>query len=214
MTTGKTGLTIITTLAAATLSGPALAEGGKSAGDLMVRARVISVQPALDSTITLIDGKVDISNAVVPELDFTYFLTDNIAAELILATTKHDVEAKGTTLGNVDVGSVWLLPPTLTMQYHFMTDEKFSPYVGVGVNYTLFYNEEVPGTTVTSVDYDNAFGFLLQGGIDVHLKDNWYANLDVKKLFLKTDAALNGGAIVADVDINPWVIGLGVGYKF
>ena len=79
-----------------------------------------------------------VDNAYVPEIDISYFVTPNIALELIAATTKHDVGASDGT----DLGSVWLLPPTLTLQYHFAPTSRFSPYIGAGLNYTIFYNEK------------------------------------------------------------------------
>lgn len=190
---------------------PAHAEfAGKSAGDFMVRARVIGVMPDEDASTT-IGGDVSVSNDVVPEVDFTYFITDNIALELIAATTKHDVSHSA----GIDLGEVSLLPPTLTLQYHFMPKERFSPYVGAGLNYTFFYDEDTAaGSPVTSIDYDNALGYALQVGADYALSDNWYANIDVKKIFLSTDVSLNGGAITADVDIDPWIVGAGIGYRF
>lgn len=117
-------------LATATIANTASAEEGK----WMVRARALGVVPQEDSTITPVGGKADVSNRLVPEVDVTYFFTDNIAAELIAATTPHDVTAKGTSLGDVDVGEAWLLPPTLTLQYHFTDLGGVKPYVGAGVN--------------------------------------------------------------------------------
>lgn len=190
---------------------PAQAEfQGKSAGDFMVRARVIGMLPDESADVTVLGGSVNVDNDWVPEIDFTYFVTDNIALELIAATTKHDV----THSSGLGLGEVNLLPPTLTLQYHFMPKERLSPYVGAGVNYTIFYNEDAPGGAVTSIDYDNAFGFALQAGADYAVADNWYLNVDVKKIFLSTDVSINGGAIAADVDLDPWVVGFGVGYRF
>lgn len=205
-----TGLLLSTTAPAA------LGQEGKSAGDIMVRARVIGVLPDEDSTVTVIGGKVDASNAYTGELDVTYFFTDNIAAELIAATTKHKMSVDGSTSGNVGLGDVWLLPPTLTAQYHFAPKAAFSPYLGAGLTYAVFYNEDIPGT-LRSVDYDNAFGYALQAGFDYKLAGNWYFNADVKKIFLNTDVRVvtNAGTVVnADVDLDPWVVGLGLGYKF
>lgn len=189
---------------------------GKSAGDIMLRGRLIGLLPDEDSTVTVIGGKVDASNAWTGEVDFSYFFTDNIAAELIAATTKHKMSVKGSTSGNVGLGDVWLLPPTLTLQYHFMPKSAFSPYLGAGVTYAVFYNEKV-ASGLTSVDYDNAWGAALQAGFDYALGSNWYFNADVKKIFLNTDVTVrtNAGATIrADTDLNPWVVGLGVGYKF
>ena len=182
---------------------------GKSAGDIMVRARAIGVIPDEDAT-TSIGGNVSVSNDWVPEIDFSYFVTDNIALELIAATTRHDVSSS--VAGSL--GKVSLLPPTLTLQYHFMPKERFSPYVGAGVNYTFFYNEDAPGGGINSIDYKNSFGWALQAGIDYAVGGNWYVNADIKKIFLSTDVSINGGAVTADVDLDPWIVGFGVGYKF
>ena len=192
--------------------------GALSAQDVrwQVRLRGIAVLPDEKATISVINGDVDVDNAYVPELDFTLFFTPNIAAELILATAKHTATAVGTDLGDVELGSVWLLPPTLTLQYHLAPEAVVSPYFGVGGNLTFFYNAEVaPGSPVTEIDYSTSGGFALQAGADVPLGDRgWLLNVDVKKIFLSTDVALNGGAIDADLTLDPWVIGVGLGYQF
>lgn len=180
------------------------------------RLRAISVTPDESATIQTIGGDVNISSAFVPELDITYFFTKNWSAELILATTNHDVKAVSTSAGDINLGDVWLLPPTLLGQYHF-TGGNFVPYLGAGVNMTLFYGVN-NGPTADKVDYDTAFGFALQGGVDYMLNDKWFINLDIKKLFLSTDATIDattalGATVGADVDINPWIIGFGVGIK-
>ena len=128
------------------------------------RLRLLNVDPDEDSNISTIGGQADVDDAFVPEFDITYFFTKNIAAELILAVTPHDVVANNTALGNVDLGDVWLLPPTLNLQYHFCPDSKFRPYVGAGINYTVFFNED--SGAVDSIDYDNGFGYSLQAGFD------------------------------------------------
>jgi outer membrane protein len=181
------------------------------------RFRFVSVVPNESATIEAIGGDAGISSAYVPELDFTYFFTENWAAELILATTNHDVKAIGTAAGNIDLGDVWLLPPTLTMQYHF-TGGALKPYLGAGLNYTIFYGVD-EGPVADSVDYDNSIGIALQAGLDYALGERWFLNIDVKQIFLQTDATVNattalGATVGADVDINPLVIGLGVGMKF
>lgn len=122
-----------------------------------MRLRAISVVPDESATIQAIGGDVQISSAYVPELDFTYFFTKNVAAELILATTKHDVKAISTAVGDIELANVWLLPPTLTLQYHF-DGEVVSPYIGAGVNYTLFYNID-NGPVADEVSYGNTLGF-------------------------------------------------------
>jgi len=182
-----------------------------------VRLRLISVIPNESADIEAIGGDVEISTAFVPELDFTYFFNKNWAAELILGTAKHDVEAVSTAAGDIDLGHVWLLPPTLTMQYHFYAND-FKPYLGAGVNYTIFYGVD-EGPVADDVDYDSSFGLAFQGGIDYNLNDKWFLNLDAKYIFINTDATVDattalGASVGADVDINPLVIGFGIGMKF
>jgi outer membrane protein len=194
----------------------------------MIRGRVIGVLPSESADLSAggagMAGSVKISNEYVPELDITYFFNKNIAAELILATTQHSVKA--TNVGavggaNVDLGDVWVLPPTLTLQYHFDNGGKFKPYVGAGINATLFYNED-EGSVADSIDYDSSIGPALQVGFDYDLDGvpgGWAFNADVKKIWINSDVTVDftsalGATVKADVDINPTVVGLGFGYKF
>ncbi len=186
----------------------------KDQGDLLVRMRGIGFLTDTSGTTDTLGGSARTSDAYVPELDFTYFFTKNIAAELILGTTNHSVEVKGSSSGDLDLGTVWALPPVLTLQYHFMPDGDFSPYIGAGVNYTIMYNVKT-GRSVSDVDYSDEFGYAFQAGIDYKLNDRWSINFDLKKVFVDTDIKVNGGAINAKgTDLDPWVVGLGVGYRF
>lgn len=190
---------------------------GKSAGDIRLRARGILIAPDEDSDIDVIGGEAEVGDAFVPELDISYFVTDNIALELIAATARHEVEASGTAIGEVDLGHTWILPPTLTAQYHFMPEQRFSPYLGAGLNYTFFYNEdEGSDPRVNDIDYDNSVGYALQAGMDFAISGAWSLNVDVKKIFLDTDVTVDTalGQVDADVDIDPWIVGIGVGYTF
>lgn len=172
------------------------------------RLRGIAVVPDESATVDGDDVMLGIDNAVVPELDISYVFSPNVSAELILATTKHDVTVAD---GDVDLGSIWLLPPTLLLQYRFAPEAQVRPYLGAGVNLTIFYNEDL-GVDVSAIDYDAAIGFALQGGVDIPLGDGgWFVNLDAKKVFLGTDVTIDGGALVADVTIDPWVFGAGFG---
>ena len=184
----------------------------QSEGDWMVRLRAIDIAPDESSTISPIGGKADFSNEVVPELDFTYFFNKNIAAELVLATSKHTAKAHATAVGTVDVGAAWVLPPTLTLQYHFTNFSGFKPYVGAGVNYTMYYNED--GGSQQKLEIQDAFGLALQAGVDVPIEGNWGWNFDVKKIYVDADSKWNNGAIVGNIDLNPWIIGTGVSYRF
>ena len=202
--------------ALAVLAAPAVADDfkGKTAGDLILRARALGVVVNQTSDIrdrngndTTLDAKV--SNDVIPELDLSYFITDNIALELIAGTSKHNVKVK--QLG-ADLGSVRLLPPTLTAQYHFLPKARFSPYVGAGLNWTLFYDEK--SGQFDSVKYENSFGVAAQAGFDYFITDNWLVNVDIKKIWLDTKVKVNGGALHTKADLDPWLFGVGIGYKF
>jgi len=182
----------------------------KQAGDIVIRARGIAMVPdeqTYDHSIG--SGHGELSNDAVPEVDFSYFLTDNLALELIAATTKHDLTWQNP---NLDAGSVRLLPPTLTLQYHFMPESRWSPYVGAGINYTFFYDSE-PGQ-FNSVKYEDGFGYAFQAGFDYAISGPWSVNLDVKKIFLDTDISINNGANTSKAHLDPWVFGVGVGYRF
>lgn len=201
-------------LCAAALTMVTAAPAMADAGDWLVRGRVINVSPDESATITPIGGDVSIDTSIVPELDITYFVADQWAFELILGVTPHDVSAVGTGAGDIDLGDVTLLPPTLTLQYHFNPDGDVRPYVGAGLNYTYFFNEDLPtGGIATSIDYDASFGYALQAGADFQVSDDWFLNVDVKWVDINTDVTING-AITADVEIDPVIFGVGFGRRF
>lgn len=195
----------------------------------MIRGRALVVMPqekASDLRVggaPLIGGDVSISTSVVPELDISYFFNQNFAVELILGVTPHKVKGAGTLPGATGgavgpMGSAWLLPPTLTFQYHFTGLGNIKPYVGAGVNYTVFFNEKGSGI-FSKMDLRDGFGLALQAGVDIMLTQNWGLNFDVKKIFLESKAKLyTPGAAVplatSKVKIDPWLIGAGVTYKF
>lgn len=211
------------------------------AGDIVVRVRAVHINPDEDSSLgdtttaanilglgagVITPGSnLKVDSNTIPEIDFSYYITKNIAAELILATgTRHDVKISGSTAAIPDqnLGSVNLLPPTLTLQWHFMPDQMFDPYVGVGVNYTRFMdkslNTSVGALNPLPIKVDtNSFGAAVQVGFDVNLKDGWLINADLKKVWIDTDVKANVGGTwtkIDSLDIDPWVFGLGVGKKF
>lgn len=187
------------------MSGSAMA----AQGDWLIRGRVINVAPDVSTSGALSTLNVDVDNKAAPELDFTYMLTDKLGAELILGTARHTVTAGGASLGKVSH-----LPPTLTLQYHFAPDATIRPYVGAGLNYTRFYNVDLhAGAAALDVD-KNSFGGALQAGVDVAINKDWYVNLDVKKLYIKTDVNVRGGASLGTLKINPVVWGVGLGTHF
>ena len=194
-------------------------------GDWLVRLRGIVVAPTENSSaVTGIPGsEVGVENAVVPELDFTYFLTDNIAAELILATSPHDIVGEGVIEPLGEIAEVMVLPPTLTLQYHFLPNGDFiRPYAGVGINYSIFYSQDSTSSLenalggATDVDLDDSVGVAFQLGADFPINDRWFLNADVKYIQIDTEATLTTGSDVrtVEVDLDPIVAGVGVGFRF
>ncbi len=193
---------------------PVDAYAKKEAGDILVRLRGIAMVPDAGGGTIEFGGDADLNNDYVPELDFSYFFTENSAVELILATTRHQVTVEGSSAGDLDLGHVSMLPPVLTIQWHFLPKEMFSPYVGAGLNYTFFYRES-DGSSINSINYENSIGYALQAGLDIEINDSWSFNIDLKKVFLDTDIEVNGATINApDTNLDPWVIGIGFGYRF
>lgn len=177
-----------------------------------IRFRGIGVLPESEGSTT-INGTPDPDNAFVPELDFTYFITNNWAMELIAAVSPHDVGLKDSDAGDLDLGDIWLLPPTLTLQYHFTPEKQFSPYLGAGINYTVPFGED-DGRDVTDLEVDPDFGYAVQAGFDYWINDNWGFNMDVKKLWLDLDASVNNGGVTGNVELDPVIAGVGISYRF
>ncbi len=173
------------------------------------RLRFIAAVPP-SSSYDLSGTDVKISASYVPELDFTYFFTKNLAAELILGTTKHTVKTDAHSGSATELGSVWLLPPTLNLQYHLPLNG-LTPYAGVGVNYSIFYGVKDEAATLA---YKNNIGFSTQLGADIDISKKWFINIDVKKIFLQTDVTVNAATKLNGVKVDPWIIGLGIGTKF
>ena len=202
---------------AAGLAAPMLAQAQSfKAGDLLVRARAVNIDPADKDSIDAADIKV--SKKTIPEVDFTYFISLNLAAELILTyPQKHDISANIPTLGvNGEIGSVKHLPPTLTLQYHFTDLGAIKPYLGAGLNYTRFSSVNLPqGTALGSLTIDkNSFGLAVQAGVDFSIDNQWSVNLDIKKVQIRTDLKSGAAGNLGKIKIDPLLIGVGVGYKF
>ncbi len=222
-------------LALAAAFAPALAQA--EAGDWVVRLRAADISPSEDSNLGKVVNKnvgpvintgaeLSVDNNWIPEFDISYYFTKNIAAELILATgSKHDVsisKSTSATLPNQLLGSVDVLPPTLLAQWHFNPDQTIDPYLGAGINYSAMLDRNLnlrqgplAGTKI-KVDSDS-WGYALQAGVDINLKDGWLINADVKYITLDTDVKLklaSGWTKIDSLDINPWVFGIGIGKKF
>ncbi|WP_448664800.1 OmpW/AlkL family protein [Sphingomonas sp. CJ20] len=208
---------------ATTLPTGAVEDSGRQAGDWLFRARAIMVSPTESSgeVTGIAKSEVGLSNSVMPEVDFTYFVTKNIGAELILATTKHNVTGRGSIDALGKIADTWVLPPTLTLQYHFLPEGKVHPYVGAGVNYTIFYSADSTKSLNTAlgntkVKLDDSFGYALQAGIDVDITPKFFVNADIKYIDMDTTARLTTGTTKrsVNVEVNPIVAAIGVGFKF
>ncbi|MRW94363.1 outer membrane beta-barrel protein [Duganella sp. FT80W] len=194
-------------LAALTLmSGSAFAEESP----WLVRVRAVHIDTADKSDPVGGTGAADrihVSNKTIPDVDISYFFTPNIATELVLTyPQKHDVTLDGTS-----IGSIKHLPPTLTVQYHFMPEATFRPYVGAGINYTTFSKVNLLGGAA-SLEHDS-FGLALQAGADVAIDKHWSLNFDIKKVQIRSDV-LAGGAKISRVKVDPVLLGVGIGYRF
>ncbi|MCI5136896.1 MAG: hypothetical protein D3922_00435 [Candidatus Electrothrix sp. AR1] len=212
-----------------------------SAGDILLRVGAVTVMPDTESgTVSgLPDGvnnaRVDVEDNTQLSLTATYMLTDNLGLEVLAATPfTHDLVGKG-DLEGVAVGETQHLPPTLSLQHHFGDkDGMFNPYIGIGVNYTLFFSEEVDGQLISTlntlptiaglggtksvdIELDGSLGLAAQAGVDVKVAENWYVNAAVWYIDIGTTAKLTtdlGTTHEVDVDIDPWVFNLAVAYKF
>lgn len=205
-------------IAALAVAGVAQAEDfkPKAKGDIVLNVRVTDVAPTGTDPITTLAGaatglRAKASYDVMPTVGLTYFLTDNIAVEAIAGTTNHSVRAKGPST-DVKIKETWVLPPIVTLQYHFAPQARISPYVGAGVNYMLFYSGS--DKNGFNLHIDDGFGAALQAGVDIATHDRWTVNLDAKKVFFETDAVDRTNGVKTKVTLNPWVLSAGVGYRF
>lgn len=192
----------------------------------IVRLRAIHVAPDDSSGDISVDGAsvpgsgVGVDEDTVPELDITYMLSKHIGIELILATSNHNVTARGSLGALGKVINTDVLPPTLTLQYHFNPTGAIRPYAGIGVNYTIFYNEKVRGPLDVSgsdIHLDNSWGLAGQVGVDYMLNNDWFINADIKYIKMDSTASFHDtvfGNVEVDVDVDPIVIGLGFGKRF
>jgi outer membrane protein len=201
--------TTLSALATAALTVAALttatAAQAQDAGSFIVRARAVQLDPANKDGTTL---GLSINDKTIPEVDFTYFFSPNLAAELVLTVPQKQTVHSDAL--QADIGSFKHLPPTLTAQYHWPLGS-FRPYVGAGVNYTnlsaVHLADGAAGLKHSS------WGLAAQAGVDVVLGGGWLLNLDVKKVQIATNVYL-GGVDQGKFKVDPTLVGIGIGKRF
>lgn len=190
------------------------ATAGSESGNFLVRVQGTVLDSDTSANVAGLPGAdAEVDTEVLPTLTLTYFLNKNLALELFCCFAKLEADGKG-DLAGADLGDFWVFPPALTLQYHFDSFGTFKPYVGAGLQYIHFFDEgrsSLPGNP--KIELDDALGFTLQAGVDISLGDGWYLNADVKKTWIETDASWSG-VTTANVDIDPWIYSVGLGYRF
>jgi len=224
----KTKLTVLA--AALALSGAASAY---EAGDWIVRTGAVNVDPDGDSSSLQLLGVgklsgtgVEVDDDTQVLLNVTYMATSNVGIELLAATPfEHTVDTTGLGglgLSDVKLGTIKHLPPTLSVLWYPMNaNSKFQPFIGGGVNYTYFFDEDVSGAAqdalgARNLELDDSWGLAFRAGADYMLNDCWSVHAGVYFLDIETTAEVSTalGKVKTDVDVDPWVYTLGIGYKF
>lgn len=175
-------------------------------GDWLIRAGATVVDPVSDNHET-----VSVDSATSATFNFSYMMTDVWSVEVLAAYPfKHDIAL----LDGTDVGSTKHLPPTVSLQYHFMPTSRLQPYLGIGINYTDFFSEKTYGPLEgTDLKLGSSWGWAAQIGFDVMVSDNWFLNLDLRYIDIESKAKLDNQSI-GKVVIDPWVYGANIGFRF
>ncbi len=190
----------------------------REAGDFIFRVGMTNIDPkqgngSLEAPVAGLS--IDVDDDTQASLTLGYMFTQNLGIELLAALPfEHDISVAG-----VQVGSTQHLPPALNLQWHFNPEGNFHPYVGAGVNYTTFFGEEWnlgnldPALAGASPSLDDSWGYDIQAGVDMEIAENTMINFDVRYIAIKSDLKLDG-AKLAEVAIEPLVVGVSVGWKF
>ena len=191
-----------------------VSDGGLTAGSLLIRGRVVGSIPVnQQSRVEPVGGRVVTPTRVLPDLDVTYFLTDHVAIAGQAGIVPTRTRLRGSLVGDVPIGTTWSASATGAVQFRLFPCAAFNPYLGAGVGYTapLAYQPAKPFVTVMKADPQ--VGPMIQAGVDYHLGGRWYANLEVKQIFLPTQVSRIGGGS-ATVKLDMLIVGAGLGYRF
>lgn len=205
---------LVVAMAAVASLAPIAAQAQAEENPWMLRVRAVDLLWQNGQSQTVQDLNVKAKNQVIPEFDVSYFFTKNIAAELVLTWPQQVNITAGQ--GNTNIGKVTALPPSLLAQYHFTELGAFKPYVGAGVNYTIFGNRSNFPALGNAVQVDqSSLGFVGQVGMDYMFDKNWGMNLDLKYAMISTNVTtVQGGTNLGKLTLNPWMPAVGVTYKF
>ena len=203
--------TLVAAMAAVASLAPIAAQAQSSSENpWMIRVRAVDLLWANGQTGAVQTLDVKAKDQIIPEFDVSYFFTKNIAAELVLTYPQSiQIDAGGNKLGTIKA-----LPPSLVLQYHFTDFGAFKPYVGAGVNYTLFSSRNNLANGTYSVD-SSSVGAVGQIGMDYMFDKNWGLNVDVKYAAMSTNVnTVQGNTNLGKLTLNPWMPAVGVTYKF
>ncbi len=198
-------------------------------GDIIVRGGAANVSPNDSSSNINVGGDlgfgIEVNDDTQLKLTAAYFISDRWNVEVLAATPfNHDIDF-GTSdpLGTGDVlGELKHLPPTITLNYYLpVGNEAFKPYVGAGLNYTIFFEEEFTGANrnigLNDLELDNSFGIAIQVGFDYMVNDQWFVNSSIRWIDIDTKASFNLNGTpgsVGDIEVDPLVYSLSLGYRF
>lgn len=190
----------------------------KAAGHVILNVRVTDVAPDANNKITTLAGaatglKAKVSDDVMPTIGLTYFFTDNVAVEVIAGTTKHTIRAKGGAT-DVKVQETWVLPPVVSLQYHFANRSKITPFLGLGVNYTRFFDTDGKGALQgAKLDLGDSWGIAAHAGLDFALPGKGALRVDLRWADIDTQVKVDG-ARLGTARIDPLVYGASYVFRF
>ena len=195
------------------------------AGELLMRVGSATVSPesSSDGTNLLPNDSVSANDNTQLGLSATYMLTKNLGVEILAASPfSHDIKAKGPNLDGANIGKAKQLPPTVTAQYYFLdSNSAIQPYAGVGLNFTVFFEEETgedaEGLGYDSLSLDNSTGLTAQVGIDYKVNQNVFINASAMYAQISSTATLTGEGkddLTVDYDLDPMVYRLNLGYRY
>ena len=173
-------------------------------GTWLVKFGAYNVDPKSDNG-SVAGGAIDVEvdDALAPALMFEYFVAQNLGIEVLAGYYSHDIEGNGSEIGSVDH-----IPPTVSLQYHFNGEGTVSPFVGVGLNYTMFLSEDTSGPIAgADLELDDSVGYALHAGVDFKVNDKWSIGVDARYIDIDSDVSLNG-AEIGTVEIDPIVLGV------